>query len=82
MKILALDLGKSKSAACRYGAATCEHSFETIATRPQALYDLLEADRPDRVVIEICSVAGWVGDMVRGLGIDLQVANPNHDAWR
>lgn len=82
MMILALDLGKSKSVACRYGAATGEHSFETIATRPQALYDLLEVDRPDRVVIEICSVAGWVGDMVRGLGINLQVANPNHDAWR
>ena len=36
MKILALDLGKSKSVACRYAAATGAHSFETIATRPQA----------------------------------------------
>ena len=48
--ILALDLGKSKSVAYRYAASTREHSFETIATRPQALYDLLEADRPDRAV--------------------------------
>ncbi len=64
MKILALDLGKSKSAACQYSAATGEHRFETITTRPQALYDLLEADRPDRVVIEICSAAlqEWQAD--------------------
>jgi len=82
MRILAIDLGKSKSVACQYTAATGEHTFETFQTRPQALHDLLVSVRPERVVIEICSPAGWVGDLVRALEIELQVANPNHDAWR
>ena len=68
--------------ACKYTSATGEHTFETIQTYPQALHDLLVAVRPDRVVIEICSAAGWVGDLVRALDMELQVANPNHDAWR
>lgn len=82
MKILAIDLGKSKSVACKYIAATGEHTFETFQTRPQVLHDLLVAVRPARVVIEICSAAGWVGDLVRALEIELQTANTNHDAWR
>ena len=82
MKILAIDLGKCKSVACEYEAMTGEHRFETIQTSPQALHDLLVSVRPGRVVIEVCSVAGWVGDLVRALDIELQVANPNHDAWR
>lgn len=82
MLILAMDLGKSKSVACVYEATTGEHRFETIQTSPQALHDLLVSVRPARVVIEVCSAAGWVGDLVRALDMELQVANPNHDAWR
>ncbi len=37
---------------------------------------------PDRVVIEICSIAGWVSDLARTLGIEIQVANTSDDAWR
>ena len=40
------------------------------------------ARRPDRVVIEIGPPAGWVHDLVEALGVQVQVANPNHDAWR
>ena len=58
MKILAIDLGKCKSVACKYTAATGEHTFETIQTYPQALHDLLVSVRPVRVVIEICSATG------------------------
>jgi transposase len=43
---------------------------------------VLDAERPDRVVIEIGTSAGWVGDIVRDRGIELQVANPSHQAWR
>ena len=82
MRILAIDLGKCKSVACKYTAATGEHTFETFQTRPQMLHDLLVAVRPERVVIEVCSAAGWVGDLVRALEIELQVANTNHEAWR
>ena len=82
MTILAMDLGKRKSVACTYAATTGEHQFETIQTSPQALHDLLVSVRPARVVIEVCSAAGWVGGLVRALDMELQVANPNHDAWR
>ncbi|HEX6188308.1 MAG TPA: hypothetical protein VFZ40_09520 [Pyrinomonadaceae bacterium] len=61
MRILALDLGKYKSVACEYAPETGEHSFATIATNPKALHDLIVDREPDRVVIEICSIAGWVG---------------------
>jgi transposase len=82
MKILALDLGKYKTVGCEYEGETGKHRFHTIATRAQELHDLVVAVAPDRVVIEICSIAGWVSDLVQSMGIELQVANPSDDAWR
>lgn len=82
MRILAIDLGKSKSVACEYDARTAKHSFFGIRTVPSELQDLLEKVRPERVVIEICNQAGWVGDQIRAAGIALQVANPNGAAWQ
>jgi transposase len=67
MKILALDIGKYKTVACDYEAETAIHSFATVVTTPKALHDLLVDREPDRVVIEICSIAGWVCDLVRAL---------------
>jgi transposase len=82
MKILALDLGNYKSVACIYETTSLSHKFATIVTRPKALHDLLVEEEPDRVVIEICPLAGWVSDLVRALGMELQVASTTHDAWR
>lgn len=82
MKILALDLGKFKSVGCVYETASLRHNFETVATSAKALHDLLVEHEPDRVVVEICSIAGWVCDLVRTLGIEIQVASTTHDAWR
>jgi len=82
MRILALDLGKYKTVACDYEAETGGHRFTTIPTNPKALHDLIVDREPERVVIEICSIAGWVSDLVRSLGIELQVANPNDERWQ
>ena len=82
MKILALDLGKYKTVACEYEAENGKYRFHTVVSTPQALHDLLVEVEPDRVVIEICSMAGWVSDLVLSLDIELQVANPSDDAWR
>jgi transposase len=82
MKILALDIGKYKTVACDYEAETARHSFATVVTTPKALHDLLVDREPDRVVIEICSIAGWVCDLVRSLGIEIQVANTADERWR
>jgi transposase len=81
MKILALDLGKFKSVACVYVAGTGEHAFETIRTEYLEVGQLVDKVKPDRVVIEISPLAGWVGDLVREQAIELQVANTNGAAW-
>lgn len=82
MKILALDLGKSKSVACEYEVGTGKARFATLPTSPTAFDELLLRIAPDRVVIEVSSAAGWVADLVEGSGIELQVANTAAPAWR
>lgn len=81
MSILAIDLGKSKSAVCVFDLGG-GHRFETIPTSPAAVLDLLERTRPERVVIEIGPSAGWICDLCREVGVPIEVANTNHDAWR
>lgn len=80
MKILALDLGKSKTVACIYESQTAEHRFERFGTTADGINDLLDREDPQRVVIEVCTIAGWVSDVVREM--ELEVANPTHEAWR
>lgn len=82
MKILALDLGKYKTVGCAYEAFSGQHRFHTIATTPTQLAQLVREVKPDRVVIEVCNIAGWVCDLLRELGVAVQVANTNEDAWR
>lgn len=81
-KILAVDLGKFKSVACVFNAADGEYSYRTLPTTPAALQDLFTSETPDRVVIEIGAQAGWIADLAESMGIEIQVANPYHDAWR
>ena len=91
--ILAIDLGKFKSVACDYDEATHGHTFTTLATTPQAVHDMIVERLPasgggadpggrGRVVIEVGSQAGWVKDLCEALGVETQIANPNHEAWR
>jgi transposase len=53
-----------------------------VVTTPTGLEQLVQEVKPDRVVIEICSIAGWVSDLVRRMGIEIQVANTADDSWR
>ena len=82
MKILALDLGKYKTVGCEYERETGQHRFRTSFTTPPALAQLVKEVKPDRVVIEVCNIAGWVCDLLRGMGVAVQVANTSEDAWR
>ena len=81
-KILAIDLGKFKSVACVFNTSDGEYAFQTLQTTPSEFQDLLSGESPDRVVIEIGAQAGWVADLAEAMGIEIQVANPYHDAWR
>ncbi|HKY46277.1 MAG TPA: transposase, partial [Pyrinomonadaceae bacterium] len=82
MKILALDVGKYKTVGCDYERESGHHRFRVSATTPAALVRMVQEVKPDRVVIEVCNIAGWVSDRLRGLGVAVQVANTNDDAWR
>lgn len=82
MKILAIDLGKSKMAVCMYDTKTFEHRFDSAPLDRGTLGIVLDCERPDRVVIEVGPTSGWVGDVIRQAGVELQVANPNHEGWR
>jgi transposase len=81
MEIVALDLGKSKTVVCYYDIQKHTHRFRTVLTRPHEIHDAIISTQAARVVLEIGSQAGWVVDMVRALGIEVQVANTNDRAW-
>ena len=80
-KILALDLGKFKSVACLLETAGNTHQFLTIPTSPGDVHDLLAKLQPDRLVIEACSISGWVCDIAAALQVAVQVANTHGQAW-
>jgi transposase len=82
MKILALDLGKYKTVGCDYERETGKHRFKASFTTAAALEQLVREVQPDRVVLEVCNIAGWVCDLLRGMGVEVQVANTSDDAWR
>lgn len=82
MKILALDLGKSKTVACILDTTTNAERFTTVKTVPFEMQDLVERFRPDRVVFEIGPQAGWVHELFSTKSVQIQVANPNHEGWR
>jgi len=84
MRILALDLGNFKSVACDYETEQGSAQYETVVSTKAAVRELIERRQPERVVIEICPLAGWVCDVVRELGIEIQVAGVNEprSRWR
>lgn len=81
VNLLAIDLGKFKSVACLYRGED-DVTFRTVQTRPEALHELLVELAPERLVVEVGTVTGWVHDLARSLGIQVQVANPNTEGWR
>ena len=80
--ILAIDLGKFKSVSCLFDPSTQKAAYRTFPTTPSAVHDLMVSSSPGRVVIEVCTSAGWVRDVAEALEIQVQVANPNTEGWR
>src|SRR5262245_51646229 len=76
--ILAIDLGKYKCVACVYHAAD-GYSFHAIDTFLVEVERLIRRTRPSVVVIEACSLAGWVHDLCELLGVPCRVANTAAD---
>ncbi len=82
MKILAIDLGKFKSVACGFNTETNVAEYETIVTQRWAIQQLLQQKQPDQVVIETCSISGWLHDLCKELEYAIVVANPAGEAWK
>ena len=91
--ILGLDLGKFKSVCCAMDAATGRHTFETLATTPATIKELLAAHASaagDRggvlLVVETCDAAGWVYDAGSAMpGVTVTVVHTQGDErwkWR
>jgi len=80
--ILALDLGKFKTVALCYDSDTHAERFETVRSTRAELQQLLERQPADQVVIEACTLAGWVHDLCRECGRQVLVANTNGEAWK
>ena len=79
--IIGIDLGKFKSVTCVYDPETSEATFATLPTDPEALRRALDRIRPDLVVFEAGTVAGWLADLCRELGLPCLVANTMTEAW-
>ena len=80
--ILAIDLGKFKSVACRITTDVSEMpQYTTVDSSPQAIARLLAKVKPELVVIEACSLAGWIVDLCRERNFEIIVAHPGGDAW-
>jgi transposase len=80
--ILALDLGKYKTVACRYEPDTGEVQFRIVPTDREEFRRLVQRQRPSVVVIEACTPAGWVHDLCGDLGVPCRVANTASEAWK
>ncbi len=85
--IIAIDLGKFKSVVCVMDVPARQHRFETIATTPAAVHELLarQATKDPSstvLVIEACDAAGWVHDLSVAVDLCVKVANCCHEAWK
>ena len=81
-RILAIDLGKFKSVTCLLDTTTNETEFWTMSTDRRYLKAVLKRYKPDLVVIESCTIAGWVHDVCTAKGHKLLICNPNQEAWK
>ena len=67
MRILALDLAISRASPVFLRQKQPGMSLVIVSSK-EAVRDLVQRRKPQRVVIEVCPLAGWVSDVVRELG--------------
>jgi transposase len=83
MRILGVDLGRfnRQSHVCLIDTTSGDIASGTTPTTAAGMRSLLERYRPDLIVLEPCTATGWVVDELRGLDVNVLVANTNHPAW-
>jgi transposase len=80
--ILAIDLAKARSLFCWHDVVKGSQRWRTIPSTPRAFHEALTRENVDRVVIEVCDMAGWIKDLCESLQLPLQIANGNTEGWR
>jgi hypothetical protein len=80
--ILAIDLGKYKCVACAYDRPTAAADFRAIDTSRAEVERRIRRAAPAVVVIETCSLAGWVHGLCAELGVRCEVANTGGESWK
>jgi transposase len=68
--------------ACRYDRAAAAAAFRTADTCRAGRERLIRRARPAVVVIEACTLAGWVADRCGERGLPCKVANTAAEAWK
>lgn len=81
MKILGIDLGKYNSVACLLDPETQETLFFSFKSYPDEFRSLFSQASPDLVVLEACTLTGWVHDLCQAENLEVLVANTNQQAW-
>jgi transposase len=76
MQILSLDIGKFKSVGCLFETGDGTYSFRDVKTLPAQIRELIEKERPERVVFEVGTEAGWIADICRELDVEFEAVNP------
>lgn len=82
MMILAIDLAKARSLFCWHDVVKGTHRMKTIPSTPKAFHHALLEEKVERVIIEVCDMAGWIKDLCDSLQIPIQIANGNTEGWR
>lgn len=81
-RILALDLGKSKTSARLHVTDGRADFSTTVATTPQELHDLVASTDPTVVIIEMSMLSYWVHDLMVALDKPVIVTANNGPGWR
>ena len=82
MIILALDLGKFNSLACKLHTKSNRSSFQAVRTDRFSIASLLKKVQPDLVVMEACGPSGWISDLCHDLDLETLVCSTNDEAWQ
>ena len=82
--IVAIDLGKNKSVICEMNRGSLKTQYRIVRTRPEVFDDIfVELDVTHSIVLfEVGNQAGWLSDMLRGMGLNFKAANTNDPAWK
>ncbi|NEQ55165.1 MAG: IS110 family transposase, partial [Leptolyngbya sp. SIO3F4] len=77
-----MDLGKFNCVSCLLNTESNATEFDTFKTYRREFKEILHRTQPHLVVMETCSITGWVHDLCVEQDYQVLVADPSQEAWR